>query len=203
MTVPQYLIVALIAYLIGSVSSGIIISTFKGRDVRNEGSKSAGATNVTRVLGLSYGMLTFLGDFAKAALAVLAGWLIARMNGAMVAAVFCVIGHNWPVYYNFKGGKGIVCSVAVVILLCPLEGLIAGAAAILVIWASRYVSLGSLTYLAVSTLLIMLIKGPVPLGWWALILLVMGLFQHRSNIQRLLNGTENKFSPKQKAPQAD
>lgn len=203
MTVPQYLMVALIAYLIGSVSSGIIISTFKGRDVRNEGSKSAGATNVTRVLGISYGMLTFLGDFAKAALAVLAGYLIAWMNGAMVAAVFCVIGHNWPVYYNFKGGKGIVCSVAVVILLCPLEGLIAGAAAILVIWASRYVSLGSLTYLAVSTLLIMLFRGPYPLGWWALILLVMGIFQHRSNIQRLLSGTENKFSPKRKPPQAE
>lgn len=198
MTTPQYLIVALIAYLIGSVSSGIIISTLKGRDVRNEGSKSAGATNVTRVLGLSYGMLTFLGDFIKAALAVLAGFLIARMNGAMVAAVFCVIGHNWPLYYNFKGGKGIVCSVAVFILLCPLEGLIAGAAAILVIWQTRYVSLGSLTYLAVGTLLIMVLRGPYPLGWWALILLVMGIFQHRSNIQRLLAGTENKFNPKRK-----
>ena len=198
MTIPQYLMVALISYLIGSVSSGIIISTFKGRDIRNEGSKSAGATNVTRVLGLSHGMLTFLGDFAKASLAVLAGHLIAGQKGAMVAAVFCVIGHNWPLYYTFKGGKGIVCSVAVVILLCPLEGLIAGAAAILVIWWTRYVSLGSLTYLAVGTLLIMLIKGPYPLGWWALILLVMGIFQHRSNIQRLLAGTENKFSPKQK-----
>lgn len=198
MTIPQYLMVALIAYLIGSVSSGIIISTLKGRDVRNEGSKSSGATNVTRVLGLSYGMLTFLGDFAKAALAVLAGYLIAKQNGAMVAAVFCVIGHNWPVYYTFKGGKGIVCSVAVVLLLCPLEGLIAGAAAIFVIWRTRYVSLGSLTYLAVGTLMIMLLRGPYPLGWWALILLVMGIFQHRSNIQRLLAGTENKFSPKRK-----
>jgi len=199
MTNAVFFLVALVSYLIGSISSGIIISTLKGRNVRNEGSKSSGATNVTRVLGLSYGMLTFLGDFAKAGIAVFIGWLFAKTPGAMAASVFCVIGHNWPVYYNFKGGKGIVCSVAVVILLCPLEGLLAGAAAILVIWWTRFVSLGSLTFLVVSTITLFITRGAFPYGWWAVILLVMGLFQHRSNISRLISGTENKFSPKRNA----
>ncbi|NLX83761.1 MAG: glycerol-3-phosphate 1-O-acyltransferase PlsY [Clostridiales bacterium] len=200
MSISQYLVIALFAYLIGSISSGIIISSFKGRDVRNEGSKSAGATNVTRVLGLSYGMLTFLGDFVKAGLALLIGWLFVKTPGAMVASVFCVIGHNWPVYYHFKGGKGIVCSVAVVILLCPPEGLIAGAAALLIIWLTRFVSLGSLLFLVVSTMTLFIFRGPYPYGWWAVILLIMGVFQHRSNIARLMNGTENKFSPKRNTP---
>jgi len=196
MTPVQYGLVALTAYLIGSFSFGIVISSTKGRDIRQEGSKSSGATNVTRVLGISYGVMTFLGDFIKAATALGAGALIAGHDGALVASVFVVIGHNWPIYYGFKGGKGIVCSVAVVLLLYPLEGILASLAAIGVIWLSRYVSLGSLTYMIVSAVILMLTRGPVPHGLWAVILLALGIFQHRSNIQRLVRGKENKFSLK-------
>lgn len=196
MTPSQYGLIALISYLIGSFSFGIVISATKGRDIRQEGSKSSGATNVTRVLGFFYGVMTFLGDFIKAAAALGAGAMIAGRNGALVASVFVVIGHNWPVYYRFKGGKGVVCSVAVVLLLYPLEGIIASLSAIGVICLSRYVSLGSLTYLTVSTVLLMVLRGPIPHGFWAVILLVLGIFQHRSNIQRLLQGTENKLSLK-------
>lgn len=196
----QYVLAALVAYLIGSFSFGILISAAKGHDIRQEGSKSSGATNVSRVLGLSYGLVTFLADFLKAALALGAGALIAGTNGAMVASIFVVIGHNWPVYYQFKGGKGIVCSVAVVILMCPLEGLLAGLIAIGVIAAFKYVSLGSLTYLASATILLMAIRGPVPYGWWSLILLVLGVFQHRSNIVRLISGKENKFTMRKSKP---
>jgi glycerol-3-phosphate acyltransferase PlsY len=86
--------------------------------------------------------------------------------------------------------------VAVVLLLYPLEGILASLAAIGVIWLSRYVSLGSLTYLIVSAVMLMLTRGPVPHGLWAVILLALGIFQHRSNIQRLVRGKENKFSLK-------
>ncbi|NLW21536.1 MAG: glycerol-3-phosphate 1-O-acyltransferase PlsY [Clostridiales bacterium] len=198
MSLPQFLLTALIAYLIGSFSSGIFVATLKGRDIRKEGSKSSGATNVTRVLGPSYGLVTFLGDFAKSALALGAGYLIAGLNGALAASLFTVIGHNWPVYYQFKGGKGVVCSVAVVLLICPLEASIVGAITILIIWLTRYVSLGSLSFLALSALFLMVRRGMHPYGWWALILLALGLFQHRENIGRLLKGTENKLSFKKK-----
>ena len=199
MSLAQFLLTALIAYLIGSFSSGIFVSALKGRDIRKEGSKSSDATNVTRVLGPSYGLVTFLGDFLKSALALGAGYVIAGLNGALAASVFTVIGHNWPIYYQFQGGKGIVCSVAVVLLICPAEAGIAGAATILIIWLTRYVSVGSLSFLALSALLLIIRRGMVPYGWWSLILLALGLFQHRSNIARLLNGTENKFSLKRKS----
>lgn len=197
MSLPTFALVAALAYLIGSFSFGIFLSALKGRDIRKEGSKSSGATNMGRVLGTSYGLLTFLGDFVKAALALYLGSLLGGgRSGALVAGVFSVIGHNWPAYYGFKGGKGIVCSVAVILLMCPLEGIIAGLAAILLIWLTRYVSLGSLTFLAVSTLLLFILRGPFPFGWWALILMVLGFFQHRSNIGRLLAGKENKLTLK-------
>lgn len=200
MTPLQYLLVAAVSYLIGSFSFGIFVSALKGRDIRQEGSRSSGATNVTRVLGPSYGLVTFLGDFIKAAAAVLFGFLVSGTAGALVASVFCVIGHNWPVYYQFRGGKGIVCSVAVILLLCPLEGAIASAIAVLVIWRTRFVSLGSLSYLLAAALLLTILRGLVPYGWWAFILLVLGVFQHRSNLSRLLKGQENKLSFKRQAP---
>lgn len=196
MTPFQYLSVALIAYLIGSFSSGIVLSAFKGRDIRKEGSRSTGATNVTRVMGVGYGLLTFLGDFIKASLAVWVGVLICGYPGAMVAGIYVVVGHNWPIYYQFRGGKGIVCSIAVLLLVCPVEALIAGALAILVIALTRYVSLGSLTMVGVSAILILIFKPFVPHSAWALILLVLAVYQHRTNIAQLLRGEENKLNLK-------
>ena len=200
MTPFQYLVVALAAYLIGSFSSGIVLAAIKGRDIRKEGSKSSGATNVTRVMGLGYGLLTFLGDFIKASLAVWVGVLICGYPGAMVAGIYAVAGHNWPVYYQFRGGKGIVCSVAVLIWMSPVEALVASALAVLVIALTRFVSLGSLTMVGVSTLLILIFKPFVPLGAWALILLLLAVYQHRTNIMRLLRGEENKLDLKKKPP---
>ncbi len=194
MSLLQILSIVFISYFIGSFSPGIFFSSLKGRDIRREGSKSSGATNVTRVMGVSYGLLTFLSDIVKAALALWIGWLIAGTNGAMLAGIFTVLGHNWPIYYQFKGGKGIACSVAILVLICPLEGLIACAAAVAVIAVTRYVSLGSLTLLTVGAILIIILRGFIPYGFWALLLLLLGVYQHRSNIERLLSGTENRFS---------
>ncbi len=194
MSLFQVVSIIVLSYLIGSFSPGIFFSALKGRDIRREGSKSSGATNVTRVMGLAYGLGTFLSDIAKAALALWLGKLIAGTSGAMLAGLFTVLGHNWPIYYEFRGGKGIACSVAILVLICPLEGLIACVAAILVIALTRYVSLGSLTLLFVGAVLIFILRGFDPFGFWAILLLILGAYQHRSNISRLLNGTENKFS---------
>ncbi|NLC32633.1 MAG: glycerol-3-phosphate acyltransferase [Clostridiales bacterium] len=187
---------ALIGYGIGCISTGLILSGKASVDIRDLGSRSTGATNMTRVLGLRLGLLTFLGDFVKAAVAVLIGTLIAGRDGSLISGLFVVIGHNWPFIYGFKGGKGIVCSSAVLLFATPIEGLISGILALLVIYISRYVSLGSLTLLFSAAILLLFTRGMWPYGAWGLLLLILAGFQHRANIKRLINGTESKFTGK-------
>lgn len=194
MTPFQYILIGIIAYLIGSFSTGIVLSGTRGTDIRKEGSKSAGATNVTRVLGLGYGVLTLLGDFAKATLAVYIGRFIAGESGAMAAGIYAIVGHNWPVYYQFRGGKGIACSIAVLFWLCPIETLIGIACAIVSIAVTKFVSVGSLVLLSVSTIAILINRPLFPLGIWALLITALAYYQHRTNLRRLIQGKENRLS---------
>ena len=194
------LVTAIAAYLLGCISTGTIVSRREGVNIRNEGSHNTGASNVLRVLGLKDGLITFLGDFAKAALACLIGNLLVPSAfgieglGRIVAALFVVIGHNWPVFYHFQGGKGVACSTAVVLLIHPLCGLPSILLCVLVIALTKYISLGSMTMLLTYMVLIWI----VCFGQWALcvfatLLFIMCVYRHRANIQRLLNGTENKI----------
>ncbi len=194
----RYLLCALIGYLLGSVSTGILVASKEGHDIRAEGSHNTGASNALRVLGLKGGALTFAGDFLKAALAVLIGKWIAGQYGGMIGGLFVVLGHNWPVFFGFQGGKGIACSTAVLLFLYPWQGLVAAALCLLVIWLWRYISVGSLTMLAVFFLLILFTEPFWPTAVWALCLLALGVYRHRSNIERLKNGTENKIGQKAK-----
>ena len=189
---------ALVGYLLGSISTGILVAEKSGHNIRQEGSHNTGASNALRVLGLKGGAITFLGDFLKAAIAVLAGKWIAGVYGGMVGGLFVVIGHNWPILFDFKGGKGIACSTAVLPLLFPWQGLVAILLCLLVIWRTRYISLGSLTMLSVFFLLILVTQPFWPFAVWALVLLALGVYRHRSNIERLKNGTENKIGQKAK-----
>ena len=202
-----YALGAVIGYLLGSISTGILVSKGSGHDIRKEGSHNTGASNALRVLGIKGGALTFLGDFAKATVAVLAGkWLAghfigpeAALYGGMVGALFVVLGHNWPVFFGFKGGKGIACSTAIVLLMFPWQGAVAVALCLLVIWLTRYISLGSMTMLFVFFVLLTITEPPFwPTGVWALALLILAVYRHRSNIERLRNGTENKIGQRTK-----
>lgn len=200
------LAVSVIAYLLGCFSTGITLSRAMGVDIRTKGSKNTGASNVLRVLGLKSGVVTFLGDFFKAALACLiGGWLLPgtvfgiERFGVMLAGLFAVIGHNWPVFYGFKGGKGVACSAAVVFLVQPLWGILAILIAVAVIAATRFISLGSMLLLG-SYMVFMCIDH---WGEWftclfTAVLFVMCVWRHRTNIQRLLSGTENKIGQKAK-----
>lgn len=198
--------VAVIAYLLGCISTGTLIANAQGVNIRNEGSKNTGASNVLRVLGLKSGLVTFVGDFIKATLACWLGSLIlpgeafgiARL-GVLLGGLFVVIGHNWPVFYHFRGGKGVACSVAVIFFVDPLWGMISIALCILVIALTRYISLGSMTML-LSYMILMCANywGHWPLCIFTVVLLLMCVYRHRSNIQRLLNGTENKIGTKVK-----
>lgn len=200
------ILVAAIAYLLGCFSTGLTVSGAKGVDIRNRGSKNTGASNVLRVMGLKSGLITFAGDFLKAALACWIGSLILpgttfgiARYGMMLAGLFAIIGHNWPVFYGFKGGKGVACSAAVVFFVDPLWGSIAIVACLAVIALTRFISLGSMTMLFCYMVLMCIAHW----GQWAVCLFTVVLFamcvwRHRSNIQRLLGGTENRIGQKAK-----
>ena len=193
----KYILCAVIAYLLGSISTGILVSRHSGHNLRQEGSHNTGASNALRVLGVKGGAITFLGDFLKAFLAIMAGQWIAGQNGGLIAGLFVVLGHNWPVFFGFQGGKGIACSAAVM-LLFPIPGLIAAGLCLLVIFIWRYISVGSLTMLAVFSILLIATQPFWPVGVWSLALLALGVYRHRSNLERLKNGTENKIGQKAK-----
>ena len=192
----KLLLCLVIGYLLGSFSTGILVANKEGHDIRAEGSHNTGASNALRILGLKGGALTFLGDFLKAALAVIAGLLIGGTYCGMLGGLGAVLGHNWPLFFGFKGGKGIACSTAVLLILFPWQGAVAAIACLLVIYFTRYISVGSLTMLSVFFLLMLFSMGFWPYGAWAFLLLALGVYRHRSNLQRLRDGTENKLGKK-------
>lgn len=200
------LAIAVIAYLLGCFSTGLTVARSKGVDIRNAGSKNTGASNVLRVMGIKSGAITFLGDLTKAILAVTAGHLLlpgttfgVHRFGMMLGGLFAVIGHNWPVFYGFKGGKGVACSSAVVVLVAPMWGIPAVIIGVSVIALTRFISLGSMT-LMFAYMVFMCIAhwGEWAVCLFTVILFVMCVWRHRANIQRLLSGTENKIGQKAK-----
>ncbi len=195
---------AAIGYLLGSFSTGILVSSRAGVNIRTVGSHNTGASNVLRVLGLRKGLVTFLGDFIKATLACWLGSLLLPNvtygfagYGAMLGGLFAVIGHNWPCFFGFKGGKGVACSAAVIFFVNPLWGIVSIAVCVAVIAATRYISLGSMMMLFCYLVLM----TATHMGNWfvfgfAALLFAMVVVRHRANIVRLLNGTENKIGKK-------
>ena len=194
----RYIIAAVIAYLLGSISSGILLTRGTGHDIRSEGSGNTGASNALRVFGVRIGLITFVCAVLKAVAAVLAGQALAGEYGGMLAGLFVIIGHNWPVFFGFRGGKGIACSCAVVLFNFPIPGLIAILICIAAIALTRYISLGSMLLLISYAVILCCTKSFWPYGVWAIILAVMAVARHHGNIRRLLNGTENKLSFRKK-----
>jgi len=199
-------LIAAIGYLLGCFSTGITISRAQGVDIRSKGSKNTGASNVLRVLGVKSGVLTFVGDIVKAALACWIGYFILpgkvfgiERYGMMLGGLFAVLGHNWPVFYGFKGGKGVACSAAVVFFVDVLCALPAIAICLIVIAVTRFISLGSMTLLFCYMVFMCIAHW----GEWAMclftvLLFVLCVWRHRANIKRLLNGTENKIGNRAK-----
>ena len=149
-------------------------------------------------MGVRNGLITFLGDYAKAALACAAGWWVTgSVYGAMAAGLAAVIGHYWPVFYGFRGGKGVASSTAVMMVCFPIPALIAYALAIACIAVTKYVSLGSL--LAVTSFAVIVIvqhPGDWIIAAWAIALAGMCFIRHHANIGRLIRGTESKLGQK-------
>ena len=194
----RFIFCAVIAYLLGSISSGILLTKNSGHDIRREGSGNTGASNALRVFGVRTGLITFICDILKAVAAVLIGKALAGEYGGMLAGLFVIIGHNWPVFFGFKGGKGIACSCAVVLFNFPVPGAIAILLCIAAIALTRYISVGSMLLLISYAVILCITKPFWPYGVWAVVLAVMAVARHHGNIRRLINGTENKLSFKKK-----
>lgn len=195
-----YILVAVVAYLLGSVSTGLLVAKImNGPNLREVGSKNTGASNVLRTMGLKSGAMTFVGDVLKALIATLLGrWLLGQ-QGAMWAGLFAVLGHNWPVFFQFKGGKGVASTCAVMLVCFWWQALICYVAAIALIAITRFISLGSIVLVSLYFLLVAFTCGGDWLAIaWAALMAGICIWRHRANIKRLLSGTEAKIGQKVK-----
>ena len=190
----DYLTIIILSYLIGCFSSAYLIGKiYKNIDIRGHGSGNVGATNAVRVLGKKMGVVTFLFDFLKGIIATLIGIKIGGQNGGLLGAIFVVLGHDYPVFLGFKGGKGISTTIATgAVLNFPLtliSVIIGMATAIL----TKYVSLGSIVFLIMVPIISLIFKTSNYFFITYLILAIIGILRHKENIKRLLNKTENKM----------
>ncbi len=201
-----YILDAIIAYLLGSISFSVIFSKkIAGIDVREEGSKNAGTTNVLRTVGKKAAALTLICDILKGVIAVLIGYAISfitkDLNAALlvqIAGIFAIIGHTFPVFFKFKGGKGIATSLGILLLVNYQIGLICLVFWLIIVIFTRMVSLGSIMaaiLFPVLTIFIAqnyLVEGNYII--FGIVVAVLVVFNHRSNVKRILEGKENKLS---------
>ena len=217
--------IVILAYLLGSIPFGLIVARTQGIDIREHGSRNIGATNVWRVLGKKFGLTTFIFDTLKGLAAVLvAQWIAAHWPihvplphgherieffpadyAGIAAAMGCILGHSFPVWLRFKGGKGVATSLGVIVGMMPLAALVTFAVWGAVFKVSRYVSLASIV---AALALPVIVVAMLFLGWlhgWANFYFAVaagGLVTalHRGNIQRLVAGTENRFGTPKPQP---
>ncbi len=199
----KVLLFAVLAYFMGSLPNGVVIGKrVKGIDIRDYGSGNSGATNAYRVLGPKYGIMVLVADVLKGFIPV----MLADMAGIsgiplILIGIVAIVGHSLSLFLNFKGGKGVATSLGVFLYLVPYVMLVVVAAFILVVYTTRYISLASIVGAALLPILTMFmpIREGIDRPSIFIISLLMGLFviyRHRTNITRLLNGTENKFKVK-------
>jgi glycerol-3-phosphate acyltransferase PlsY len=192
----KVIILIILSYLIGCFSSAYFIGKlFKNMDIRVHGSGNAGATNAVRVLGKKLGVLTFLLDFIKGIIAVLIGYRLLGLNGGLIAAICSVVGHDFPVFLGFKGGKGVATTIGATAVLNFPAALISVIIGIAVGAISRYVSLGSIVFLVLVPIISTLINKEFNVNFLiaTIVLAILGIIRHKSNIQRLINGNENRI----------
>lgn len=191
----RYAIIVAVAYMLGNISAGKIIAKKIGHvDISKVGSGNAGTTNVLRTLGWVPSILTLLGDVLKAVIAALIGRAIQGETGMLIAGVAVMVGHIWPVVYNFKGGKGIAAAFGFIIFTDPLTALLLFVEQISITAITRYMSLGSIVSCVMYPVFTIIFHwGNAPRIAVAVIMGALALFAHRGNIVRLINRNENRL----------
>ena len=208
----EYIIIAIIAYLIGSINFSILISKKKaGYDIRQKGSGNAGTTNMLRNLGKKYAAITLICDVLKGVvaigIAIIVGNILGDTNKALlvqIAGVAGVIGHTFPIFFGFKGGKGVATSLGILLMTNWQLGLICLVFALVLMALTRVVSMGSIAAAILYPILTLFVGGGHYIvessglgnGYfiYSVILAIIVIFNHRENIKRILSGTENKIS---------
>lgn len=210
-----YIIMAIIAYAIGSINFSVIISKkMAGFDVREKGSGNAGSTNVLRTVGKKAAAITLLCDILKGVISIVIALLIGAIAGdsansaivVEIAALAVVIGHTFPVFFGFRGGKGVATSLGVILLVNWKIGLICLIFALALMALTRMVSLGSISAAVLFAVLTIFVRdsyiGGIEFDFsfivFGILLAALVIFNHRSNLKRIINGTENKLSFKKK-----
>lgn len=200
MDIWKYALVVVAGYLLGSLSASIFLSrTALGEDVRSKGSGNAGATNMARVYGLGMGFLTLGGDMLKTILATWLGSYLLGDLGLAIGGLSCMLGHCFPVFHNFKGGKGISVGAALGLMIDWRVFLCIIATFLIVAFLTKKVSLGSLAAAVAITVFAIVFRVSTPKLVLAIVAMCLAIFQHRANIDRLSKGTEPDF----KAADAD
>ncbi len=207
MDILWIVISAVVGYLLGSINGAVLISKiFYGSDVRKHGSGNAGTTNMLRTFGKKAAAGTFLVDLLKGVVAALFCGFFVKFVGveigydidACIGGAFAILGHNWPLYFGFKGGKGVLTSFAVLVVLSPIPALCALGVFVLIVALFRYVSLGSIVAALTLPVWIWLFAGFSPVFYLGLFAAILLLGRHHANIGRLIRGTESKLGQKSK-----
>ena len=193
----QYLIIAVVGYLLGCIPSGLIVGKlFCNVDIRNYGSKNIGTTNMFRILGPKPAIVVLLADMGKGMLAVFfAQYLIGNANALLLGGIMAIIGHNYPVFLGFKGGRGVATGLGVICVLMPKVTVIVFSVWAIIVFLTRYVSLGSVIAAALVPLLAAYFEYPLQFCIFSFIAAVFIIVRHRENIERLFKGTESKIKP--------
>lgn len=200
------LVCAAIGYFLGSINTGIILSKTKYKDdIRNHGSGNAGATNMLRTHGKTAALITFGGDILKAVISCIAGGLLCGIIGAYVGGLACILGHVFPVYHKFKGGKGVACAAAVIAMTNIKTFVVVIIIFLILVIGTKMVSMGSVMSAVVYPIIlfkILQLTGEPPLEYigvlFAFCTAVIVVVKHKENIKRILNHTESKISFKKK-----
>ena len=206
------ILLLIIGYFIGNIETGYIFGKLNKMDIRNYGSGNAGATNTLRVLGPKAGLIVFLGDFCKSLIPCLVVRFIFRDNVSLsyvymlYIGLGVVLGHNFPFYLGFKGGKGVASTAGIIMALDIRIAAVCLAIFIVIVAVTRYVSLASIVvmiiFIGMSHMLVKTSYGftdgtsPMEFRLLVVVIVFLSIFMHRANIKRLLSGTENKIGKK-------
>ena len=207
MTIFKLIIALFVGYFFGSINTAMLVGNIYGVDLRKKGSGNAGLTNTYRILGGSAAALVLVGDILKAMLSCFIGFLLTRNElgpehffdlndanlGMMLAGTSCIIGHICPMFFQFKGGKGVLTSATVIFLMDYRIGAIALCIFIVIVLLSKYVSLGSILAAICFPIVSIIFKKPTHFMVYSIVIAILIVFMHRKNIGRLINGTESKL----------
>ncbi len=196
MSTLLFIVVLTAIYLIAAIPTGVVLARVMGyEDVRDKGSGNIGATNVYRVAGKLPGFLTLIGDILKGFLPLLAckNWLAPTPTQIGIACAMAIVGHCYPVYLKFRGGKGIATALGIFLAISPQAVLGAAIVFGITVAISRFISLGSVLAAMSAPLLVLMLNEPQPIFLSTLFIAALIVWRHRSNIKRLMDGSENRF----------